>query len=174
MDAREARTTPLSRLKRESDEEVDPAGNRIIRHVGEGASLTSRVDRQGRLLRQELLLDTEVLVWQHGTRIRTGICLDGNVSGGTQYDPSPSRTRLERARVASQAYTGQDKYIRHLARVIVLSAGLAMGGAEVVTHSDGVRRKKKAQDASRQRAVLLAVGGVLVSVLAAYLLFRSR
>lgn len=148
-------------------------GNRTIRHTAQGVSLTSRVDRQGRLLRQELLLDTEVLVWQHGTRIRTGICTNGNVGENTQYDASPSRTRLERARLASQAYKGQDKYIGHLARVISLSAGLAMGSAEVVTHSDGGRRRRKVQDDSKYRLVLMTAGGVLLLAILAFLLLRS-
>ncbi len=164
---------PLARLTRDSSEEVDRAGNRIIRHVADGMSLTSRVDRQGRLLRQELLLDTDVLVWQHSARIRTGICVNGNVGENTQYDPSPSRTRLERARLASQAYKGHDKYVRHLARVITLSAGLAMGSAEIVTHSDGGRRRQKAKDA-KTRLVLMAAGGVLLVAIVAFLVLRSH
>lgn len=163
---------PLARLSRDGTEEIDHVGNRTIRHTAQGVSLTSRVDRQGRLLRQELLLDTEVLVWQHGTRIRTGICTNGNVGENTQYDASPSRTRLERARLASQAYKGQDKYIHHVARVISLSAGLAMGSAEVVTDPDGGRRRRKTKDDSKYRLILMA-GGVLLVAILAFLLLRS-
>lgn len=166
---------PLSRLVRERAEEVDGTGNRTVRHFAQGASLTSRVDRQGRLLRQELTLDTEVLIWQHGTRVRTGICPEGETIEHTQYDASPSRTRLERARLASQAYRGPDKYINHLARVIALSAGLSMGGAEIVTHSDGGKRRLKHQEQQSQRTLLLVLGAVLAATvvgLLAYLMQR--
>jgi hypothetical protein len=178
MDARAASSTdsPLSRLIREPAEETDEAGNRTIRHGGPGIRLVSRVDRQGRLLRQELLLETDVLIWQHGTRVRTGICSDGNIAANTQYDATPSRIRLERARLASQSYRGEDKYVRHLARVVALSAGLSMGGAEVVTHSDGGGRRKRQRDAeasSRRRLLLIVGAGVLIALVSGFFLLRS-
>jgi len=169
--------SPISTLVRQELEDVDDHGNRLIRHVGQGAYLTSRVDAKGRLLRQELLLGQDFVVWQHGTRIRTGICLDPDQPQNANYDLSPSRTRMEKARLAAQAYTGKDKYVRHLTRVVVLSAGLGMAGAEVVTVSEdearAARERERAAGAGGpSRGLLLALGAAVVVALLLWLLRR--
>jgi hypothetical protein len=164
--------SPLETLVRQKAEDEDPNGNRLIRHVGKGALLTSRVDGKGRLLRQELLLGQDFVVWQHGTRIRTGVCLEPDRPEAAQYDVHPSRSRLERARQAAESYLGKDRYVKHLSRVLVLTAGLGMAGAEVVTVSEDAAAAERARQrvvpggglASR-RNLGLAVSAMLVVVL---------
>jgi hypothetical protein len=170
-----AAASPIQTLKRQADEETDDHGHRVIRHVGLGAYLTSRVDQKGRLLRQELLLGQDFVVWQHGTRIRTGICLDPEQPHAATYDLNPSRTRMEKARLAVQSYTGKDKYVRHLARVVVLSAGLGMAGAEVVTVSEDEAQlaraeRRRAEAGGPSRGLLLALGAAVVAALLFWLL----
>jgi hypothetical protein len=146
-------TSAITTLTRERTEAVDDRGRRTIRHSGEGALLISLADGDGRLLRQELVLGTEVIVWQHGTRIRTGLVPAGaaDASAG-QFDRQPSRSRLERARQAVEHYAGDDKFLLHLARIIALSAGLSLGGAEVVTRSaQDLRSNKQLQKKKQQR-----------------------
>ncbi len=84
---------------------------------------------------------------------------------------------MEKARLAAQAYTGKDKYVRHLARVVVLSAGVGMAGAEVVTVSaDEARleraRRRNASGGGPSRALLVALGAVLAAALLFWLLRR--
>jgi hypothetical protein len=171
-----AGASPFEALVRQQSEDEDDHGNRLIRHVGPGLFLTSRVDAKGRLLRQELLLGQDFVVWQHGTRLRTGVCTDPALPQAAQYDASPSRTRIEKARLAAQRYLGRDRYIKHLARVLVTTAGLGMAGAEVVTVSPDAaamaremrRRQERPGPAWRRPlivGVLLVLGALLIWVL---------
>jgi hypothetical protein len=170
-------SSPIRTLVRQQQEDTDDRGNRLIRHVGESAFLTSRVDAKGRLIRQEFLLGEDFVVWQHGTRLRTGICRDPAAPQSAKFDLNPSRTRIERARLAAEAYRGEDRYIKHLARVVGLTAGLGMPGAEVVTESDDEALLRKL-DQRRSRAAssttrrLLLGGGVLAAAGVAWLLLH--
>jgi len=162
-------TSAITNLARERNEAIDERGRRTIRHAGPGAQLTSVADAAGRLLRQELVLGTEVIIWQHGTRIRTGLVPAGAADGSAgQFDRQPSRSRLDRARQAVEQYSGSDKYLQHLARIIALSAGLSLGGAEVVTRTaqDRLSKKRKKQSAGPDLKTwaLIALACVVVFV----------
>jgi hypothetical protein len=167
---------PIDTLVRQEFEDVDDNGNRMIRHLGDGAYLTSRVDQRGRLLRQELLLGEDFLVWQHGTRLRTGLCHRPDEPQRAIYDPSPSRTRIETIRLAIQGYRGKDKYIRHLSRVVVHTSGLGMAGAEVVTVSEEaaalmrLERRRAVEASKRSRQLLFAAGAAAVLGILVWLL----
>jgi hypothetical protein len=171
-----AGASPLQSLVRQQSEDEDDHGNRLIRHVGPGLFLTSRVDAKGRLLRQELLLGQDFVVWQHGTRLRTGVCVDPAQPQAAQYDASPSRTRIEKARLAAQSYQGRDRYIKHLARVVVTTAGLGMAGAEVVTASPDAAavarqlRRPEARGAPAWRGPLIAVVLLALAALLSWVL----
>lgn len=157
-------------LTREQAEDRDEKGNRTIRHSGRGARLVSRVDAKGRLLRQELTLGQDVVVWAHGTRIRTGILAnEAHDASHAGFDREPSRTRLDRARQTLEKHAGKDKYLKHLARAIALSVGLTLPGAEVVTVGEVQRAAKRselrAQQRRRQFAGWLVGGGIAAVVL---------
>jgi hypothetical protein len=149
-------------LVREKNEAVDDKGTRTIRHTCAEATVVSRVDAKGRLLRQELTLGTEVVVWAHGTRIRTGLlAAAGAEASQAAFDVSPSRVRLDRARQYIERSAGSDKYLQHLARSLLLSAGLGLTGAEVVTRQldkKGERRQAAQREANKRRGLI--IGGL--------------
>jgi hypothetical protein len=147
-------------LLRAKNEDVDDKGTRTIRHTSAEATVVSRVDNKGRLLRQELTLGTEVVVWAHGTRIRTGLlATPGADAAQAAFDVSPSRVRLDRARQYVERSAGSDKYLQHLARTLLLSAGLGLTGAEVVTRqldSKLERRQAAERAANKKRGLIIA------------------
>lgn len=160
--------TPLASLNREKNEAIDEKGRRTIVHTASGAKLSSIADQTGRLLRQELVFNEEITIWQHGTRIRTGLLPAGSHDATeAKFDQSPSRLRLDRARMAIGTYTGDDKYIQHLSRVLALSAGLSLAGAEVVTRTaqDLRSARKGARGTSPKAYALIGLLGVVVFVL---------
>jgi hypothetical protein len=146
----------MDSLVRVAPDEYDGRGLRVVRHVGPGVRVVSRVDTHGRLLRQELVLGREVVVWQHGTRVRTGLLPkeDAEAAAG-KFDQDPSRLRLERARMVVTQYAGRDKYVRHLARAVQLSAGF--GGADQVTDDPAKRRRNRKAWAAQGPTVPITV-----------------
>ncbi|WP_426756816.1 hypothetical protein [Myxococcus sp. Y35] len=110
-------------------------GLRTVWHLcPDGAELMSLVDSEGRVRRQELTLLEDHYVWSSGEGVRTGYLERG--SGGkasatavVQTDPELVPQRLMRAALAMGTYTGQDRYLLHMQRVLALAReGLEMRG----------------------------------------------
>jgi hypothetical protein len=162
--------TPLSELVRSPSETVDTTGRRVILHTCAAGQLTSVADKGGRVRRQELLFEKEVIVWQHGTRIRTGQVPKGATdSTAAKFDAQPNLERLTRARLALGRYRGSDKYVTHFERVLALSAGLALVDTDVVTRTaqDFEREGFEVKPRTRRRRwgwwVLGLVGAALLA-----------
>jgi hypothetical protein len=103
----------------------DAEGNRTVWHQGEkGVDLFSIVDPGGHIVRQELTLFEDHLLWSRQHGVRTGQLGEEQGSRGykaspeVRFDSEPSGVRLERASRALDSYTGQDPYILHLQQVI--------------------------------------------------------
>ncbi|NMO16249.1 hypothetical protein HPC49_36625 [Pyxidicoccus fallax] len=121
-------------------------GLRTVWHLcPDGAELLSLVDSDGRVQRQELTLLEDHYIWASGQGVRTG-SLERSGGGNraapavvVKADPQLVPQRLLRAAMAMGTYTGQDRYILHMQRVLALAReGLEM--AEGVTLFHGAQR----------------------------------
>ena len=158
-------------IVRQRNEDIDDAGNRTVYHSGDGVKLVSRVDRKGRLLKATCILKTDLISWQHGSSLRTGVVAGPNADPqSAEFDKTPSGMRLERVRSVIGAYTGDDKYVKQFGRLLLTFGGLA--SADVVTgmgYSADVQKKKR-QAADRKRTLqvgaLIGLGVTLVLAVA--------
>lgn len=123
-------------------------GLRTVWHLcPDGAELLSLVDVEGRVQRQELTLLEDHYIWASGQGVRTG-SLDrgannkvGSAAVVVKADPQLVPQRLLRAALAMGTYTGQDRYILHMQRVLALAReGLELGGGATVPGSSGQQR----------------------------------
>ncbi|WP_330950063.1 hypothetical protein [Corallococcus macrosporus] len=109
-------------------------GLRTVWHLcPDGAELMSLVDSEGRVRRQELTLLEDHYVWASGEGVRTGYLERGGgrptAAAVVQTDPELVPQRLMRAALAMGTYTGQDRYLLHMQRVLALAReGLEMKG----------------------------------------------
>ncbi len=161
---------PHATLVRQPSEEVDEAGNRTVHHRGEGLRLSSFVNPKGRLLRATLVVGNEVVAWQHGAPLRTGLLArtDSPIESA-EFDKRPSGMRLERARQAIGGYSGDDRYIKQMGRLLLITGGLA--SADVVTQhgvDDKAAKRRRAEKAKAalQRKVLAGLGITLLAAIA--------
>ncbi len=122
--------TAVQALYRVTAVEGPPGENglRTVWHLcPDGAELLSLVDLDGRVQRQELTLLEEHYIWASGQGVRTGILERGgaNKVGSAAVvvnaDPQLVPHRLLRAAQALGTYTGQDRYILHMQRVLALA-----------------------------------------------------
>ncbi|QSQ11273.1 hypothetical protein [Myxococcus landrumensis] len=133
--------TAVQALSRVHAVEGPPGENglRTVWHMGtDGAELMSQVDSEGRVRRQELTLLEDHYMWASGEGVRTGrVESDGEraspAASVVKEDPQLVPHRLVRAAQALGTYTGQDRYILHMQRVLALAReGLEMAGAGVI------------------------------------------
>lgn len=110
-------------------------GLRTVWHLcPDGAELMSLVDLDGRVRRQELTLLEDHYVWASGEGVRTGYLeraagAKASAAAVVQTDPELVPQRLMRAALAMGTYTGQDRYLLHMQRVLALAReGLEMKG----------------------------------------------
>ncbi|AKQ69346.1 hypothetical protein A176_006258 [Myxococcus hansupus] len=110
-------------------------GLRTVWHLcPDGAELMSLVDLDGRVRRQELTLLEDHYVWASGEGVRTGHLeraagARAAAAAVVQTDPELVPQRLLRAALAMGTYTGQDRYLLHMQRVLALAReGLEMKG----------------------------------------------
>ncbi|MCP3136100.1 hypothetical protein [Pyxidicoccus xibeiensis] len=109
-------------------------GLRTVWHLcPDGAELLSLVDDEGRVQRQELTLLDDHYIWASGQGVLTASVdrgsanVVGRASVVVKADPQLVPNRLLRAAVAMGTYTGQDRYILHMQRVLALAReGLEM------------------------------------------------
>ncbi len=113
----------------------DAKGQRTIWHrASRNAELVSWVDADGRVVRQELMLFDDVLIWERGAELKTGAIVTGT---GRANKPSDSMTlddsvveeRVARFGRGLGAYGGEDRFIAH-ARDLVKPPDLAVLGFE--------------------------------------------
>jgi hypothetical protein len=118
-------------------------GHRSVWHMcAQGAELLSLVDLEGRVQRQELTLLDDHYVWTSGEGLCTGRVETGGGSKASKAspivhtDPQLVPFRLMRAALALETYSGEDRYILHMKRVLALAReGLELREASVVTHA---------------------------------------
>lgn len=109
-------------------------GQRSVWHLSpQGAELLSFVDPEGRVQRQELTLLGEHCVWTSGVGLRTGrVEQEDAARAATSVvhpDAQPVPARLLRAALALEGYSGDDRYILHIQRVLALARqGLVLSG----------------------------------------------
>lgn len=111
-------------------------GLRTVWHLcPDGAELLSLVDGDGRVQRQELTLLEDHYIWASGQGVRTGsleresAMKAGPAAVEVKADPQLVPQRLLKAASAMGTYTGQDRYILHMQRVLALAReGLELGG----------------------------------------------
>lgn len=128
--------TAVQALYRVTAVEGPPGENglRTVWHLcPDGAELLSLVDVDGRVQRQELTLLEDHYIWASGQGVRTASLERGANKARTaavvvNADPQLVPHRLLRAAQALGTYTGQDRYILHMQRVLALAReGLEMG-----------------------------------------------
>ncbi len=157
------------------DAKPNEKGERLILHRGDGnAELFSQVQADGKLIKQQLVLFGDVILWQHGVPVRTGAEGGGVTAApgfaGADLDGKLDRDRLGRLRVAVDGYRGSDHYIAHLVRVVHLIHSHALGSAPLVTRaaaevSGRYRKPAKAKRSVPRAALLAAVGALAVFLL---------
>ncbi len=123
-DRRKAAVQSMFRV-RASESPPGPDGMRTVWHQGgEGADLTSTVDAQGRVVRQEFALFGEYLLWVAETGAATGRVRDEKAAGQVKgsdlvaRDAALDEQVLSRMNAALAGYSGSDRYLQHLARVV--------------------------------------------------------
>ena len=186
-DKRKAAVQSMFRV-RASESPPGPDGLRTVWHQGgEGADLTSIVDPQGRVVRQEFVLFGDQLLWVAETGVSTGKIQDGKAAGEIKgstlvsKDAELDSAALARMNEALAGFTGEDKYLQHLAKVVgnVLAGLNDFAATEVTRGASGAKLPSLAQlegkpspPASRLPIVLGVVGGAIVLVIALVLLLR--
>ncbi|MFP2912363.1 hypothetical protein ACLESD_46550 [Pyxidicoccus sp. 3LFB2] len=121
--------TAVQALYRVTAVEGPPGENglRTVWHLcPDGAELLSLVDLDGRVQRQELTLLDDHYIWASGQGVRTGSLERAANKARTaavvvNADPQLVPHRLLRAAQALGTYTGQDRYILHMQRVLALA-----------------------------------------------------
>jgi hypothetical protein len=110
-------------------------GQRSVWHLSaQGAELLSFVDEEGQLQRQELTLLEEHCVWTSGVGLRTGRVEQDDAAARAKStvvhpDPQPLPARLLRAALALESYSGEDRYLLHMQRVLALARqGFVLSG----------------------------------------------
>ncbi len=123
----------------------DANGQRILWHRGsKGADLTTHVDSDGVVFRQELQLFDDYFVWDALAGLRTGVPVEAAEMAGARVQGDyvldvAEKSRIERLQRAHQAlkhYGNADKSIGHFKRVI----DQAVTGADVTSSQDAVTR----------------------------------
>lgn len=99
----------------------DADGLRMIWHRAlTPAELVSWVDRHGRVLRQELMLFDDVLIWERGKRVHTAALKADLVARGVKpsdsavIDAQVAIERVGRVTRGLSTYKGADPFITHL------------------------------------------------------------
>ncbi|HZI13238.1 MAG TPA: hypothetical protein VE153_22850 [Myxococcus sp.] len=135
--------TAMQALYRVTAVEGPPGENglRTVWHLCPGgAELMSMVDDEGRVRRQELTLLEDHYVWASGQGVRTGRLEREAAEAVVKTDPQLVPHRLMRAAHAMGTYTGQDRYILHMQRVLALAReGLEMAEGVIVPPSASQR-----------------------------------
>lgn len=146
---------------------------------GEGADLISTVDAQGRVVRQELTLFEDHLLWRAEIGISTGTVRADKAAGGikgsdlVQLDPKLDRGRLERMDEALRDYAGEDRYLAHVKRLVANAlAGLTEFAADEVTSAASPPAAPPPQERGGGKWIALGVAAALAVTLVAYLLLR--
>lgn len=119
----------------------DGEGNKTVWHqCALGAELVSSVNERRHVIRQELTLVRSYFTWTPEAGLATGVVLDdgpkalANAGPVVQLDPALDKERLSEALAALAHYSGEDKYIRHLLRVMTLARdGLSADDEDSVT-----------------------------------------
>ncbi|MGC4120365.1 MAG: hypothetical protein QM765_38445 [Myxococcales bacterium] len=174
-DRRRAAVQSMFRV-RASESPSGPDGQRTVWHQGgDGADLTSTVDAQGRVTRQEFVLFGEHLLWVAEAGAKTGRIRDEKAAGSVKgsdlvvHDPQLDGQVLTRMNLALAGYEGSDRYLEHLAKVVAnLNAGLDDLEAAEVT-SSAIRRFQDAGEApapAAKSSKLPMVAGLTIAAIA--------
>jgi len=106
----------------------DAEGNKTVWHqCALGAELVSTVNERRHVIRQELTLVQGYFVWTPNGGMATGVVEEegpkatANAGPVVQMDQALDKERLSEALAALAHYSGEDKYIRHLLRVMTLA-----------------------------------------------------
>jgi hypothetical protein len=156
----------------------DAEGNKTVWHqCALGAELVSTVNERRHVIRQELTLLHSYFTWTPGAGMATGVVLEdgakavANAGPITEMDPELSKERLSEALAALAHYSGEDKYIRHLLRVMALARdGLASDDDEDSVTGAPVPAAGAGSEGGSRRwlyaaAALVALGAAVVAVL---------
>lgn len=167
---------------RGSQVKPDAQGLRTVWHQsGHGVDLISYVDTTGRVTRQEFTLFDEYFSWSHDKGLRTGTVSEESASAGVKatplvkFDPEIDYERVDRALQALGAYSGDDRYLLHLKRLLALMLqGLQSTEAEQVTAVEPAFEPEDDTDRKRRsrRILALSVAGALILLLTLALLLR--
>ena len=117
----------------------DANGQRTIWHrASRDAELVTWVDAEGRVLRQELVLFDDLVLWERGGSMQTGVVVS---STSRTYKPSDLMTldaslnhdRLGRMVRGLAAYSGSDRFIAHIREVLRPASSSALGFEPEIT-----------------------------------------
>jgi hypothetical protein len=147
------------------EEPPDARGTRHIWHRGAtGADLLTLVDAEGLVLRQELQLFDDVLVWERGQPLKTGVAREVAGAGRMKApdDVVYDRAEASKARVATlsealQGYRGDDRCLTHLCTRLVEALTLQGPALEVQVTRPAVQVSAEAKlvlESARKAAAL--------------------
>ncbi len=154
----------------------DDSGRRTIWHrASKNAELVTWVDAEGRVLRQELMLFDDIVIWERGAGVKTGTVVEGNFrtqrpSDSMTLDDVVDQTRLTRMTRGLAAYGGADRFIAHVRELIKPPELLALGFEQQITRPSHqvIKAMKDGQSPGPKKApptaLLIGVGLLLVAV----------
>ncbi len=159
----------------------DAQGQRTIWHrASRNAELVSTVDAEGRVLRQELMLFDDVVIWERAGGLKTGVMLPtvgsraSKPSDSINLDEAVAGDRVSRMSRGLAAYAGDDRFITHVRELVKPLATAAVEfGQPIITRSSNeifkqIEDSRPGSPAVKSRAPLTAlivgVGLLLVAV----------
>ena len=158
----------LSRV-RAAESEPDDRGGKTVWHQGaKGGDLLTHVDSKGRVSRWELTLLDEHFLWTSERGLRTGKVNEARGAGMTvastsvNLDPGIDPERLKRAAAGLTTYSGEDKYLLNVKRIITLAASGLESSGEVTVTTMRVLKEPEPESAFAGKRLYLLAGGILL------------
>ncbi len=162
----------------------DAKGQRTIWHrANRNAELVTEVDADGRVLRQELMLFDDILVWDRAGGLKTGVVVPTvgsrvlKPSDSVTLDEAVAEDRVSRMSRGLAAYGGDDRFISHIRELVQPLAAAIDFGHPVITRSSNEilkhieeSRPGVAKPTSRAPVLAMVIGLVLLLLAVALVL----
>jgi len=160
-------------------ESADGTGLRRVWHQGtDGADLLTWVNAEGKVVRQEFTLLVDHFVWTpDGLRTaavdEVGGSKASEASATVHFDAQVSRERVVVAHAALLSYTGEDKYVLNIRRILAKAMGEFLEGDEyVMTKNLPIPQGEAVGSSGWSIALWVGAAVALVAAVAAMLLLR--
>lgn len=168
----ELRTAIASMFRiRAVESPANEKGLRTVWHRGtKDAELVSELDLDGHVVRHEFTLFGDVVIWERGHGLSTGIASSAARAGDKlELDLGLDDNRLKRVSEALRPYSGDDRIIAHLKMLLTAGIGNPLEGRGRVTSNSAALAAppidaEPVKAPSRAPMIIAAVVGLLVVI----------